>query len=169
MSSEVELGSRPEPPEVLVVASWYPGVEDLAAGRFVADQVVALAATKQVVPLVVSFDRLPLIGGETARGRQVEPVHSAIAEAVASEQPLFHPTAFGVDAPVPIARLAIADGTTSAIGTTSAELHRVSALEPSPTGWRPTDRRARRSSTPTPAIPTEQPPQSSPTASAARS
>ncbi len=128
MRSDVEPGSGAEPPEVLVVASWYPLVEDLAAGRFVADQVVALAATKQVVPLVVSFDRLPLIGGGTARGRQVEPVHSAIAEAVASERPLFHPTAFGVDAPIRIARLAVADGTTPALGTTSAELHRVAAL-----------------------------------------
>lgn len=116
------------PTEVIVVASWYPGIEDVASGRFVADQVVALDSTKRVVPLVVSFDRLALVGGATARGRQVEPVYRTVAEAVRSEQPIFLPTAFGVDRPIRIARLAIADGTTPAIGTTSQEAHRRAAL-----------------------------------------
>jgi glycosyltransferase involved in cell wall biosynthesis len=45
-----------------------------------------------------------------------------------SERPLFHRAAFGVEPPLPIARLAVADGTTPAIGTTSGEIHRVAAL-----------------------------------------
>jgi glycogen(starch) synthase len=42
--------------DVLIVASWYPGADDPARGRFVADQAEALAATGRVRPLVLSFD-----------------------------------------------------------------------------------------------------------------
>lgn len=41
---------------MLIVASWYPGADDPARGRFVADQAEALAATGRVRPLVLSFD-----------------------------------------------------------------------------------------------------------------
>lgn len=128
MSPALEPAPGAEAPEVLVVATWYPGVEDLGAGRFVADQVVALEASKRVVPLVVSFDRLPPVGGAEARGRPVTAVHAALAEAMRSEWPLFHSAAFGVEPPVRIARLGIAEGVIRAIGTTSSEYHRLAVL-----------------------------------------
>lgn len=45
-----------QPIAVLLVATWYPGVDDPGRGRFVADQAEALAATGRVAPLAVSFD-----------------------------------------------------------------------------------------------------------------
>ena len=45
-----------QPIAALIVATWYPAVDDPGRGRFVADQAEALARTGRVRPLVASFD-----------------------------------------------------------------------------------------------------------------
>ncbi|HEX5012557.1 MAG TPA: glycosyltransferase [Candidatus Limnocylindrales bacterium] len=114
---------------VLVVASWYPNVVDLAAGRFVADQIIAVAKTGRVAPRVVSFDPIPLVGGATARARQAPVVHAAVATAIEREEPIFVP-GFGVEPPFDVARLAVADGSTPVLGTAAAAEHRRAVLRP---------------------------------------
>ncbi|MFL5776032.1 MAG: glycosyltransferase [Chloroflexota bacterium] len=114
---------------VVVVASWYPSVIDPAAGRFVADQVVALGRTGRVAPRVISFDPIPLVGGATPRARQAPIVHSAVGSAIAASDPLFVP-GFGVDPPVGVARVGVADGAIPALGSTAGEDHRRAVLRP---------------------------------------
>ena len=114
---------------VLVVASWYPAVDDVAAGRFVADQVAALQATGEATVEVVSFDTIPLVGGATARAGQVGAVHQAIATAIATERELFVRVNDGDGRSNLVARLGVAVGTTPALGTTAAATHRAAALD----------------------------------------
>ena len=113
--------------DLLVVASWYPAYDDAAAGRFVADQVEALAATGTVRPAVISFDGARLSGGAAARSHQEAVVGSMAAIAVKAG-----PTPFVVPAgpapAAPIARLTIADGRTPVTGATHALTHRIAAL-----------------------------------------
>ena len=45
-----------QPVAALIVATWYPGVDDPGRGRFVADQAEALQESGLVRPLVASFD-----------------------------------------------------------------------------------------------------------------
>ena len=114
---------------VLVVASWYPAVDDVAAGRFVADQVAALQATGEATVEVVSFDSIPLVGGATARAGQVGAVHQAIATAIATERELFVRVDDGEGRSSLVARLGVAVGTTPALGTSAAATHRAAALD----------------------------------------
>jgi glycogen(starch) synthase len=111
------------------VASWYPAVDDVAAGRFVADQVAALEATGEATVEVVSFDIIPLVGGATARAGQVGAVHQAIATAIATERKLFVRVDDGDGRSNLVARLGVAVGSTPALGTTAAATHRAAALE----------------------------------------
>lgn len=120
---------KQRPLRILVVASWYPSVDDVAAGRFVADQVAALGATGETIVEVVSFDEIALVGGATARTRQVASVHGALAAAIRSEPEPFVRAADGVGAPGRVARLAVAVGSTAALGTTSAAAHRAATLD----------------------------------------
>jgi glycogen(starch) synthase len=114
----------------MIVASWYPAVDDVAKGRFVADQVAALIASGRVAPRIVSFDPIPLVGGRTARGRQASAINDGVGRAILVEPALFARTAFGVTDDAPIARLSVATGATPATGTVSAEQHRLAALLP---------------------------------------
>ncbi len=77
----------PGPIDVLVVASWFPAYDDPAKGRFVADQVDALAATGIARPSVVSFDPVRLSGGASSRGHQGATVLAAGLEAAARLSP----------------------------------------------------------------------------------
>jgi glycosyltransferase involved in cell wall biosynthesis len=113
--------------DLLVVASWYPAYDDAAAGRFVADQVEALAATGTVRPAIISFDGARLSGGAAARSHQEAVVSHMAATAVKAG-----PTPFVVPAgpapAAPVARLTIPDGRTPVTGATHALTHRVAAL-----------------------------------------
>ena len=53
--------------DVLVVAGWYPAVDDPAAGRFVADQAEALARSGRTRIAVASAERVQLSGGLSLR------------------------------------------------------------------------------------------------------
>jgi glycosyltransferase involved in cell wall biosynthesis len=118
----------PGPIDIIVVASWFPSVDDPAAGRFVADQAEALAATRVARVAVVTFDTARLSGGATSRGRQAAVVLDAARAAVAAADPLFHAPAWGVDPALPVARLSIPDGLTAAAGPAHTAAHRQVAL-----------------------------------------
>ena len=114
----------PGPIDVLVVASWFPAYDDPAKGRFVADQVDALAATGIARPSVVSFDPARLSGGASSRGHQGTTVLAAGLEAAAAAEPLFVDRLPGLEPVVGVARLTIPEGLTQAAGRAHGAAHR---------------------------------------------
>jgi len=116
------------PIDVLVVATWFPAYDDLAAGRFVADQAEALAATGAARPAVISFDGIRLSGGASVRGRQAQVALEAAVGGVHAASPLFVAPAVGVEASLPVARLSIPEGQTPDAGVEHAAVHREAVL-----------------------------------------
>ena len=117
------------PPVVLVVSGWYPSIDGPTSGRFVADQVRALAASGRVRPLVVSFDPLPIWGSRDLRRRERDAVGAMVAAwAGADGGSPFRAACSVADAPGPIARIPVPapDSTASAAVAVG---HREAALE----------------------------------------
>ncbi len=94
----------------VVVASWFPAVDDTSKGRFIADQVGALRATGLVAPVVVSFQPVRLTGGPIDRRRQAAAVRRSAAVTIRTQPTLFSPAGFSGPAGVPVARLPIPSG-----------------------------------------------------------
>lgn len=117
------------PIDVLVVASWFPAYDDAAAGRFVADQAEAVAATGRARVSVVSFDAARLSGGAAARGRQAKAVLRAGVAGVGAAMPTFVAPAWGVEPTLPVARLTIPDGQTAEAGPAHGSVHRAALLD----------------------------------------
>ena len=116
------------PIDVLVVASWFPAYDDIGSGRFVADQTEAIAATGAARPAVISFDGARLSGGARSRTRQADDVLANSIAALQAASPLFIAPATGVDAALPVARLATADGQTRTAGAEHAVFQRENLL-----------------------------------------
>lgn len=114
--------------DVLVVASWFPSIDDGTAGRFVADQAEALLERDEVRPRVATFDSARLTGGATARDLQASAVQSNARRAIASVDPPFVTGAVGVDRRLPVARLPIPEGLTRSAGAAHQARHRGDAL-----------------------------------------
>ncbi len=123
------------PIDVLVVASWFPAFDDAGAGRFVADQTEAIAATGAARPAVISFDGARLSGGAQSRSRQADKVLAGSIVALQRASPLFIAPAWGVDPAVPVARLSVADGQTRAAGAEHAAVQRESVLRALADRW----------------------------------
>lgn len=124
-------GDRAEPNrpiDVLVVASWFPACDDAAAGRFVADQAEAIAATGAARPAVVSFDGARLSGGARARQRQADTVLAGSIAALRRASPLFVAPAWGVEPTLPVTRLTVAEGHTRSAGAEHAVVQREAVL-----------------------------------------
>jgi len=117
------------PLNVLIVASWFPSVDDGTAGRFVADQAEALLASNDADPRVASFDPARLTGGATARDLQASAVQANARRAIAAAEPVFVRGAVGVDERLPVARLPIPEGVTRTAGAAHQARHRADALE----------------------------------------
>src|SRR5450759_2415226 len=83
-----------EPLEVLVVG-WYPSADDPIAGRFVADQAAALAATGRVRPWAASFEPFWLHGDLSLRTRAADAWPAAVRMAAAEGRAIFPEGAFG--------------------------------------------------------------------------
>ncbi|MFL5725941.1 MAG: glycosyltransferase [Chloroflexota bacterium] len=113
--------------DVLFVADWFPAYDDPAAGRFVADQAEAVAATGIARPRVLSFSPALLTGGATARRQQESAVTAAAIAAASNVRTGFLPTA-GVRNGVTVARLTTAEGRTSTTGSLHAHRHRADIL-----------------------------------------
>jgi glycosyltransferase involved in cell wall biosynthesis len=138
LESEILGAARtPTPPiDVLVVASWFPAYDDPGAGRFVADQTEAVAATGAVRPAVISFDGARLSGGARSRSRQADSVLATSIAALRHASPLFISPAWGVEPGLPVTRLSVADGHTRAAGAEHAAFQRESVLRALADRWK---------------------------------
>ena len=116
------------PIDVLIVASWFPAYDNIANGRFVADQAEALLAAGRIRPAVISFDPTRLTGGAATRGRQASTVLDAARSNAQTADPLFMAPAWGVDRRLPVARLLMPEGLTPEAGVAHASIHRESVL-----------------------------------------
>jgi len=93
------------PIPVIIVASWYPGVDDPARGRFVADQAEALAATGRVTPIVTSFEDVRVEGDRLARRDDLRAFDRHRAMALASHPTIVNRLAWGGADGIPTARV----------------------------------------------------------------
>ena len=94
---------------VLVVASWFPSVDDSTRGRFIADQVTALAAGGRVAPRVVSFETIMLSGERPERQSQAAAIESFAPTTAGDERTISRRGIHGPDG-IPLARLPVAAG-----------------------------------------------------------
>lgn len=120
------MTGSPDPYDVLVVG-WFPAADDPIAGRFVADQVAALRAGGRIRPGVVSFENAALRGRPALRGRQEGAIDTVTGEAIAAQSP-FNRIGAGGPAGVPVARLAVAAGSTPTTGADHRAFHRAAVL-----------------------------------------
>ena len=118
--------SNPEPLEVLVVG-WFPSADDTSAGRFVADQVAALAATGMVRPSVIAFENAALRGAPVLRDRQAAAVAADGEHALRAGSP-FNPRGAAGPPGVPLARLTVAAGETGTDHPDHRAIHRLAAV-----------------------------------------
>ncbi len=105
------------PLRVLIVARWYPAVDDAVRGSFVADQIDALVASGQVEPAVTSFEFVRLNRVPERREPEREAIHlrfrTALRDRLDAATPGGWPAAVGTWrhlADVPVARLPVASG-----------------------------------------------------------
>lgn len=94
-----------QPIPVIIVASWYPGVQDPAAGRFVADQAEALAATGRVAPFIASFEDVRLDGDRLLRGEDLAPFVRHRRTALDQHPAVINHSAWGVREGIGTARV----------------------------------------------------------------
>jgi glycosyltransferase involved in cell wall biosynthesis len=109
--------ARMPPFRVLVIARWYPAVDDAVRGSFVADQVDALTATGEVEPTVASFEFVRLNRVPDRREPEREAIHARYGPPARERTDALvrggWPVAVGTWshlASVPIARLPVASG-----------------------------------------------------------
>lgn len=122
------LSPTGQPLDVLVVASWFPAIDDSSRGRFVADQVDALLATGRVQPWLASFESIGVSGGPLDRRRQVSAIERNLRPVIRDDDGLFNPRGTDSPAGIPVARLPIAGSGWGAGGTAHGSLHRDHAL-----------------------------------------
>ena len=117
-----------QPLDVLVVASWFPAIDDSTKGRFVSDQVEALRATGRVSPWIASFEPVGVGGGPIFRRRQVRAIERNVGPVIRDDPGLFNPSGSHSASGIPVARVPIAGGGWGAGGTAHGSLHRDHAL-----------------------------------------
>jgi glycogen(starch) synthase len=105
------------PLRVLVIARWYPAVDDPVRGSFVADQVAALVATGRVDATVVSFEFVRLNRVAERREPEREAIHRRYGAALGGRDDVLTPGGWPgavgtwpALAAVPVARLPVASG-----------------------------------------------------------
>ena len=98
------------PIPVIIVASWYPGVDDPARGRFVADQAEALAATGRARPMVFSFDTALADGGRVRAIAEAGLVSGHVEAAMRGGVSPLSPRGWGLEPTVPVARPSLLEG-----------------------------------------------------------
>ncbi|HEU0235683.1 MAG TPA: glycosyltransferase [Candidatus Limnocylindrales bacterium] len=118
------------PITLLVVAGWYPSVLDQVAGRFVADQVEALAATGIVRPSVASFDPADLVGSGRLRADTAAAIRRLAGDSIRGAEEVF-----AAGSGIPVARLPIAGGRDPSAGPAHAAAARRAALEALADRW----------------------------------
>lgn len=98
------------PIPVIVVASWYPGVDDPARGRFVADQAEALATTGRAWPVVFTFDTALVDGSRVRAIAEVGLVSGHVAAATAGGTSPLNARGWGLEPTVAVARPSLLEG-----------------------------------------------------------
>lgn len=98
------------PIPVIIVASWYPGVDDPARGRFVADQAEALAATGRARPVVLSFDSALVDGSRVRAIAEAGLVSGHVAQATHGGVSALSLRGWGLEPTVPVARPSLLEG-----------------------------------------------------------
>jgi glycosyltransferase involved in cell wall biosynthesis len=116
------------PLDVLVVASWFPAIDDSTRGRFIADQAQALLATGRVRPSVISFEPLGVRGGLPDRQRQVAAIEGNLGPVLHADPGLFNPGGSHTPTGIPVARLPIAGSGWGPGGTAHGSRNRDHAL-----------------------------------------
>lgn len=92
-----------QPIAALLVATWYPAIDDPGRGRFVADQAEALAAIGKVRPLIASFD---IAYAENSAGaRRARHVTNHLRAALLERTDVVSPGGWPATPSIPIARL----------------------------------------------------------------
>ena len=99
------------PTPLIIVASWYPGVDDPGRGRFVADQAEALHATGRVRPLVASFDLAPFDKDLAARPEYLSLPQRRLERSLEGREDAISAQAYEGHVGVPITRLPVAEPT----------------------------------------------------------
>jgi glycosyltransferase involved in cell wall biosynthesis len=95
---------------VVVVASWFPTVDDTSRGRFVADQVAALATGGRTAPRVVSFETIMLTGETPERQAQAGAMESLVGPALTRDGRTFSASGMHGPAGVALARIPVGAG-----------------------------------------------------------
>jgi glycosyltransferase involved in cell wall biosynthesis len=120
--------TRPRSPLDALVIGWFPAVDDASAGRFIADQVAALAAGGRVRPRVVAWENLPLFGDVEMRTAQADAATHLLEGGLAhGGEPWVTPGAFGPPG-IPVARIATLAGETATTGSDHQATHRWASL-----------------------------------------
>ena len=99
------IEERSAPVQAIIVATWYPGVDDPGRGRFVADQAEALFNSGLVRPLVASFEIAYV--GDGAAARRSGTVTARLRAAVASRSDLVSPRGWSTAGQIGTARLPV--------------------------------------------------------------
>jgi glycosyltransferase involved in cell wall biosynthesis len=92
-----------QPIAALLVATWYPSINDPGRGRFVADQAEALMNTGNVRPVVASFDIAYVDSGAGVRHARAVTAH--LRDALAFRTDVVSPGGWSAPAAIGIARL----------------------------------------------------------------
>jgi glycosyltransferase involved in cell wall biosynthesis len=96
---------RSAPIKAVIVATWYPGVDDPGRGRFVADQAEALAGSGLVDPLVASFEIAYVDNGAAAR--RSESITGRLRAGAAARADLVSPGGWSTSGRIGTARLPV--------------------------------------------------------------
>lgn len=121
------MGFASQPFDILVVG-WFPTAGDPGAGRFIADQVVALRATGRVQPWVATFEGIPLFGEDRLRGAAEAATERHLTRAIESGPSPFVPRGAAGPKGIPVARLGFAAGPSPRTGPEHGYFHRKTVL-----------------------------------------
>lgn len=119
---------RPDTTLDVLVAGWFPAIDDPAAGRFVADQLAALTATGRVRPRMVAWESVALAGDGRLRAEQATATVRLLARGRrAQRSPFVARGAWGPEG-VPVARLGAPAGPSATIRRDHQVVYRWDAM-----------------------------------------
>jgi glycosyltransferase involved in cell wall biosynthesis len=129
VSLDGDAGRRgPGAPPAVLVVGWFPSPSDVAAGRFVADQAAAVAASGRYDVSMAAFEHVPLFGDDALRSA-TDAAHER-AMVIANDRGGWPFAPRGAAGPpgLPVARLGVGAGPVPGLGADHAAVHRERAL-----------------------------------------
>jgi glycosyltransferase involved in cell wall biosynthesis len=123
------MSPEPDRLTVLIVASWYPGVDDPARGRFVADQAEALADTGRAEPFIASFESVNIDGDRLVWEEGLRVFEERRSAALDAHPAVVSRLAWSVPVPIGVARVPTLFGIgRAAPGGSDGELRRAALM-----------------------------------------